>query len=178
MRGINPFILNLIVLTSIIALIGLVYFFMSSYIILLLTAILFISLIIYAYSVIEVMGTNKGKLVYKPKLNLSKLRYDSVMFIIFMIMFILHSKEIISMNLLIIFIILYFIYNHLGNYIIWKPPIKVYEKGIVLGDTAFYKWDELNIKDEGDKIKIKIKYYPKEVVLDKNILKGVDYERD
>ena len=98
MRGINPFILNLIVLTSIIALIGLVYFFMSSYIILLLTAILFISLIIYAYSVIEVMGTNKGKLVYKPKLNLSKLRYDSVMFIIFMIMFILHSKEIISIN--------------------------------------------------------------------------------
>jgi hypothetical protein len=45
-----------------------------------------------------------------------------------------------------------------------------------LGNTAFYNWDELNINEEGDKIKIKIKYIPKEIVLDKNVLEGVNYE--
>jgi hypothetical protein len=66
----------------------------------------------------------------------------------------------------------------LGHYTIWKPPIKLYEKGIVLGNTAFYNWDELNINEEGDKIKIKIKYIPKEIVLDKNVLECVNYERN
>ena len=177
MKGINPFILNLVILMSISALIIVPYLLMSSLLMLFIALILFISLVGYVYSFIKVEGTNKGKFIYKPKLS-KIIPYNSLMAILFGTMLILFYKGIIPILLIIPTMILYYIFRYLGHYTIWKPPIKVYEKGIVLGDTAFYKWDELNIKDEGDKIKIKIKYYPKEVVLDKNILKGVDYERD
>jgi len=177
MKGINPFVLNLIVLTSLIALIIIPYILMNTLVILFLAIILFISLISYIYSFIKVETMDKGKLIHKDKIELSKLRYDFFIIIIFGIILILYYKNIISIWLLTIFIILDFIYLCVGSFIIWKPPIKVYEKGIILGNTIFYTWDELNMNEKGDKIKIKIKYYPKEIVLDKNILEGY-YERN
>ncbi|MFU8652641.1 hypothetical protein [Methanotorris formicicus] len=170
MIGMNPLILNFIVLVSFIVLFIAVFFIMNSLVIISLTAILLISLISYVYSFIKVESVDKGKLIHKDKISLSKLRYDSFIVLILGVMIILYYKHIIPTWLLVALIILDFAYRCLGNYIILKPPIKVYEKGIVLGSTAFYTWDELNMNEEGDKIKIKIKYIPKRIVLDKNIL--------
>jgi hypothetical protein len=177
MKGINPFILNLVILMSISALIIVPYLLMSSLLMLFIALILFISLVGYVYSFIKVEGTNKGKFIYKPKLS-KIIHYDSLMVILFGTMLILFYKGIIPILLIIPTMILYDIFRYLGHYTIWKPPIKVYERGIVLGNTAFYSWDELNINEEGEEIKIKIKYIPKEIVLDKNVLEGVNYERN
>ena len=69
-------------------------------------------------------------------------------------------------------------YLFLGDYIFWTPTIKFYEKGIVFGNTVFYEQNELDVKEEEEGINIKIKYYPKEIVLNKDVLKGCDYERN
>ena len=71
----------------------------------------------------------------------------------------------------------------MGIFPFWKlyfltPTIKFYEKGIAFGNIAFYNWDELDVREEGEKIKINIKYYPKEIVLNRDVLKGVNYERN
>ncbi len=170
MKGINPFILNSIALILLIALFGVVYF-MNLYIISFIAVMLAMVLILYIYSVIKVIGVDKGKLVYKPKSSL-KFRgyYDSLVIILIGCFMILLYKDIFPSWLIVSIIILDFIYRHLGNYIFRNPPIKIHEKGIVLGDTAFYEWYELNINDKGDKLKIKIKYIPKEIVVDKNIM--------
>lgn len=174
MRGTDPLILNFIVLVSFIVLFIAVFLRMDSLVIIFLTTILFISLTIYVYSFIKIESINKGKLIHKGKINLSKLKYDSFIIIILGITLISYYQNIIPSWLLLILIILDFIYNLLGNYIIWKPPIKFYEKDIVLGDTAFYTWDELNTDEEGSKMKIKIEYIPKKIVLYKNILSKLE----
>lgn len=150
---------------------------MSSAVIIFIATILFIS-IIYAYSFIKVGRMNKGKILKNNKPNLSKLRYESFIVITLGIALILYYKNIIPIWLPVILIISDITYKLLGRYSFQKPPIKVYEKGIVLGDIAFYTWDELNIHKEGGRVKIKIKYIPKEIVLDKNVLRGVNYERN
>ena len=177
MKGINPFILSLVILISLIILFTALYFLMGSSIVLLTAIILVMSAIGYSYSFIKVEVMSKGKLIYKPKSKIRKVYYDSILIILLNVLLILSYKGIIPTLLIAIIIVSDFIFC-LGYYAIWKPPIKAYEKGIVLGNTAFYNWDELNINEEGDKINIKIKYIPKEIVLDKNVLEGVNYERN
>ncbi|HII60009.1 TPA: hypothetical protein HA335_05520 [Methanocaldococcus jannaschii] len=53
------------------------------------------------------------------------------------------------------------------DYILGNPTIKFYEKGVVFDRVAFYNWEELDIKEDEGYLKIKIKYYPKEIMYKK-----------
>ncbi len=135
------------------------------------------------YYYIKIENLKKGRLIYKINSGGFKfIKYDLIILSIILLPKTI-VRHFVAMNdfyktiLLIILSILFWGYVLFKDYMIWTPTVKFYEKGVVFGNTAFYEWDELNISDEGHELKIKIKYIPKEIVVDKNLLEGL-YERN
>ena len=183
MRGINPIILNSIFAFGIIGALIMMYLEISPLFGLVFIGIFILYGIVYTYFYIKIENLKKGRLIYKIHRGMKAIKYNSVIifFLIIPTIFIRHfialdyNYGIVLIALSNIIIWGYFLF---GNYIFWTPTIKFYEKGIVFGNIAFYEWNELDVKEEGEEIKINIKYYSKEIVLNKDVLKGVNYERN
>ena len=180
MRGINPIILNSIFAFGIIGtsimsskvspLFGLVFI-----------GILILYGIVYAYFYVKIENLKKGRLIHKIYKRMKASIYGLIIIFLTIPIFIQHFIALdfnYGMVLIVLSNIIIWGYLFLGDYIFWTPTIKFYENGMVFGNTAYYDWNELDVKEEEDKINIKIKYYPKEIVLNKDVLKGVDYEGD
>ncbi|XRO76332.1 hypothetical protein ACO3VM_05975 [Methanocaldococcus sp. 10A] len=170
MRGINPYYLYLIgngfVFTLIVISMQLLGMLRVIYVIGIVfgIAIIYLAIIFYSYS--KVRKINTGKLIYRGTIKIGNWHH-----ILFGLVFVLLG----------IFIIYYFVKGMmaiiLSSFILFlgflisnlkqTHYLSIYENGVVVDGIAFYNYGEIEKKETNNKLILKIKGIPKEIVLEK-----------
>ena len=171
MRGINPYCLylvgNSLVFTLIFVSMQLFKMMNLIYVIgiVLGIAIVYLAIMFYAYS--KIRKINKGKLIYRGTIKIGNwyhILFGLVfIFLGFFIIYYFVKGRITSIILSSFILFLGFLISNLKQ----THYLSIYENGVVIDGIAFYNNEEIEKKETNDKLILKIRGIPKEIVLDK-----------